>query len=167
VSARRRFGLVGAPADVRRVAEPGERVIAWGRDGHGDTVAVSTLALYLPSPSGAHERLGFERIASAGWVEDTLTVTTVGPLARRYHVRLDEPGEVPATVRERVTASIALSERVVLGPGVGARITARRVSGQDAVTWNVVFDPGADPADPVLRDLATAAIAELRSSTGL
>ncbi len=163
----RRFGLGGVPGDVRLVVGAGERVIAWGRDGHGDPVAVSALALYLPTASAGHERLPFEGIASAGWAEETLEVTTVGPDRRRYLVRLDEPGEVPPTVRERVTASIALSERVVLGPGAGARITARRVSGQDTLTWNVVFDPGLDPADPRLRDLAAAAVAELRSSTGL
>lgn len=164
---RRRLPGLGAPPEVRHVVEHGERVIAWGRDGRGDIVAVSTSALYLPTASGAHERLGFETVASVGWAQETLTVTLVGPQARRFLIRLDEPGEVPAAVRERVTASIALSERVVLGPGVGARITARRVPNRDGLTWNVVFEPGADPADPVLRGLAAAAIEELRSSTGL
>ena len=165
--ARRRLRLLGAPPDVRRVVGRGERAIAWGRDGQGAPVVVTPLALYVPSPSGGSERLAFERIASVGWAQDVLVVTMVGPESRRLRIRLDEPGQVPPAVRERVTASIALSEHITLAANTGARITARRVSGQDGLTWNVVFDPGLDPADPRLRGLAEAAIAELRSSTGL
>jgi hypothetical protein len=130
-------------------------------------VVVSMLALYLPTPSGGYDRLPFERIASAGWAQESLAVVMVGQGGRRYLVGLDEPGEVPPTVRERVTASIALSERVSLGDGAGARITARRVPGDDVLTWNVVFDPGLDPSDPVLRERAAAAIDRLKASTGL
>jgi hypothetical protein len=167
VARRRRLPGSGAPDEVRSLVDPGERVIAWGLDRNGDPVAVSTLALYLPSPSGAHERLAFDRIANVSWAEQVLTVTMVGSGARRHRVDLDEPGEVPPAVRERVTASIAVSEHVSLRPGAGARITARRVSGQDTLTWNVLFDPGLDPSDPELRGRAEAAIARLRSSTGL
>ena len=74
---------------------------------------------------------------------------------------------MPPTLRERVTASIALSEHVDFAGGAGARITARRVPGKDGLTWNVVFDPGLDPGDPDLRRSADAAIAQLKSATGL
>jgi len=164
---RRRLPGSGAPGAVRDVVAQGERVIAWALDGNGDPVAVSTLALYLPTPSGVHDRLEFDRIASAGWAEDVMTVTMVGAGGRRHRVHLQQPGEVPPAVRERVTASIALSEHVSLGPGAGARITARRLPGGDELTWNVVFDPGLDPADPQLRTRAESAITRLRSSTGL
>ena len=164
---QRRLPGSGAPGDIRNVVAQGERVIAWGLDGHGEPVAVSTLALYLPSPSGVHDRLEFDRIASAGWAEDVMTVTMVGPAGRRHRVHLPQPGQVPPAVRERVTASIALSEHVSLGPGAGARITARRPPGGDELTWNVVFDPGLDPTDPELRSRAQSAIAQLRASTGL
>lgn len=143
-----------------------ERIIAWGRDFGGEPVVVTTVALYVPT-AAAHQRLPFELIANAGWAEETLVVTMVGPRSRRYRARLSEPGQVPVAVRERVTASIALSEHVTLAAGAGARITARRVPGADELTWNVVFDPGLDPSDPVLRGLAEAAIGELRASTGL
>jgi hypothetical protein len=157
----------GPPAAARDVVANGERAIAWAQDWQGDPVVVSTLALYLPTPSGLHDRVPFELIASAVWARETLTVVLVGPDARRYAVGLDDPGEVPPTVRERVTASIALSEHVSLVRGRGARITARRAPGGSDLTWNVVFDAGLDPADPKLRERAELAIADLKSSTGL
>jgi hypothetical protein len=161
------FRRPGAPADVRHLVDNGERVITWAIDRQGEPVVVSQVALYLPTPSGLHDRLPFERIASAVWADDTLAVALVGPEGKRYLVRLDDPGEVPPTVRERVTASIAYSEHVDLVRRGGARITARRVPGAEELTWNVVFDPGLDPADPELRTLAEAAIDRVRSSTGL
>lgn len=161
------FRRPGAPPDLRRLVAHGERVIAWAADRQGDPVVVSTLALYLPTPSGEHDRLPFERIASAVWADDALAVALVGTGAKRYLVRLDDPGEVPPTVRERVTASIAFSEHVDLVRAGGARITARRVPGAQELTWNVLFDPGLDPGDPELRARAEAAITALRSSTGL
>ena len=146
---------------------PQERALAWGKDGLGQLVVVSTLALYVPGRSGDHERLAYDKIASVGWDDPTLEVVLVGRGGQRHLLRLDEPGEVPPTLRERVTASIALSEHVELAGGAGARITARRVPGKDGLTWNVVFDPGLDPGDLDLRRSADAAIAQLKSSTGL
>jgi hypothetical protein len=161
------FRRPGPPSQVRRVVADGERVIAWGKDGLGEAVVVSTLALYVPNRTGDHERLPFEQIASAVWADPALEVVLVGRRGMKHLVRLAEPGEVPPTVRERVMASIALSEHVEFRGGAGARITARRVPGRDGLSWNVVFDPGLDPSDPDLRRSADAAIAQLRSSSGL
>jgi hypothetical protein len=161
------FRRPGTPAHVRRVVSDGERVIAWGKDGLGQAVVVSKLALYLPNRSGDHDRLPFETIASAAWADSTLEIVLVGRRGVRQLVRLDDPGEVPPVVRERVMASIALSEHVEFTGGGGARVTARRQPGRDDLTWNVVFDPGVDPADPEMRRSADAAIAQLKSSTGL
>jgi hypothetical protein len=161
------FRRPGPPAQARRVVADGERVIAWGSDGLGQPVVVSTVALYVPGRSGDHERLPFETVASAVWADPTLELTLVGRRGVRHLVRLDEPGEVPPVVRERVMASIALSEHIDFADGGGARITARRVPGEEQVTWNVVFDSGLDAADPGLRGQANAAIAQLKASTGL
>lgn len=165
------FRRPGAPGDVRRIVTSqgveGERVLAWAKDGLGELVVVSTFALYLPTRSGDHGRLPFETIASASWTDPVLEIVLVGRRGHRQLVRLDEPGEVPPVVRERVMASIALSEHIDFAGGGGARVTARRVPGADGLTWNVVFDPGLDPADPQLRQSAEAAIAQLKASTGL
>ena len=155
-----------APADVREVPAPGERLLAWGRDRSGAPTVVTTAALYLPDRSG-YRRLPFDQIATAAWAEDVLEVVLVGTAHETFRVGLDEPGEVPPVVRERVTSSIVLSEHVPLEGPLGALITARRVTGRDGLRWSVVFDPGLDPADQELRRRADAAIADLRSSRGV
>ena len=81
---------------------------------------------------------------------------------------MDEHGLVPQTVRDRVTASIVVTEHVPLAGSAGARVTARRSPvGDGGVTWNVVFDTGLDASDPGLRAAADAAIERLREATGL
>ena len=160
----------GTPAQVRALVAGGERVLAWAYARRDATVVASTAAVYLPDPSdlGAHVRLPYEQVASATWDEPVLDVVTVGPRRRRFVLELDEPGLVPQIVRDRVTASIVMSEHIVLSGTAGARITARRSPvGDKEVTWNVVFDAGLDPADPTLREAADAAIERLRVSTGL
>src|SRR5262245_8879973 len=160
----------GTPAQVRALVEAGERVLAWAYARGDATVVASTAAAYLPDPvdPGAHVRLPYEQVASATWDEPVLDVISVGPRRRRFVVELDEPGLVPQIVRDRVTASIVMTEHVTLSGTAGARITARRPpAGDREITWNVVFDAGLDPADPVLREAADAAIERLRESTGL
>ncbi|MFI5100912.1 MAG: hypothetical protein ACHQE5_10465 [Actinomycetes bacterium] len=168
---RRRLFPSVTPAQVRAVVGPGERVLAWTMDATGRPVAASTAALYLPAVDdlgGGHERLAYETVAAATWDEPTLEIVTVGPSRRRFSLTLDEPGLLPQTVRDRVTASIVVSEHVPLIGSAGARITARRpLVGPGEVSWNVVFDQGLDPGDPQLREAADAAIAYLQAATGL
>jgi hypothetical protein len=157
----------GLPREAAAAVEPGERVIAWATIAGGDPTMVTLDALYLPAATGGYERLPFERIAAAGWDDPVLEITMTGQAHRRHVVRLEEPGELPPAVRERVMASIVVSERVDLGGGAGALVTARRARGRDGLSWNVVFDPGLDPTDPVLQARANAAIAAIRASTGV
>ncbi len=161
----------GTPPAVKALVAPGERVLAWSYARGGAVVVASTLAAYLPDPAGTGgelARVPYEQVASATWDEPVLDVVTVGPRRRRFVVELDQPGLVPETVRDRVTASIVVSERVLLVGTLGARVTARRApAGDSEVTWHVIFDAGLDPADPALRAAADAAIDTLRASTGL
>jgi hypothetical protein len=157
----------GPPPDVRAVPAVGERVIAWGRDSEGSPIVVTRLALYLPTSYGFARRLPFEQVATATWDDPVLAVHTVGPARGNMAVRLTRPGKVPEAVRERVTASIVVSEHVALGPGAGAQITARRDGTGDQLTWNVIFDVGLDASDTALRQAADDAIARIRQTTGL
>lgn len=163
------------PRALTAVVLPGERLLAWGRTDDGGPVGVTTRALYLPD-AGAVVRVPHERIAAATWEDPDLVVTLVGPRATRYRLLLDDPGDVPPALRERVTASIVVSEHVDLdigpaegggGSPAGARITARRPPGTDELAWNVVLDPGLDPSDPEVRASADRAIAVIRASTGV
>lgn len=151
-------------------------MLAWANERSGWPVVASTAAIYLApvesaaseAATGDHERVPYEQVAAATWEEPALEIVTVGPDRRRYVLRLDEPGLFPVIVRDRVTASIVVSEHVPLVGVAGARITARRpLVGPGEVSWNVVFDSGLDPGDPVLREAADEAITRLRATTGL
>ncbi|MEV5751831.1 hypothetical protein AB0L00_28780 [Actinoallomurus sp. NPDC052308] len=141
------------------VLQRGERVLAVG----GETVA-SDAALYLPGTDEV-TRLPWERVEQATWQDGVLAVREVG--GRRHTVPLTEPGSVPETVRERVTATVVVSTHVKL-PGGGVRIVGRRPPRADGeVRWSFVFDRGLDPADPGLLAQAEQALEEIRRQTGL
>jgi hypothetical protein len=140
--------------------EKGERVLAAG----GDLVATD-VALHFPGADG-YIRLPWDRIQQAVWKEGLLVIREVG--GTRHRVRLDEPGSVPETVRERVTASVVVSRHVALSGGKGVRIAARRQArGAGELRWTFVFDAGLDPTDPGLLAEAEQALEDLRHQTGL
>jgi hypothetical protein len=181
-----------APSEIRGFVERDERVIAWTHDIHGRNLALTVQAAYLPHPDGPGlDRFGYETIVSVNWTDPILEVVVGARAEDRLRFDLEEPGDIPPVLRERVTATILLSARLMLGEtpdgdrlrvggaaetaptGPGARITARRDprdaerDGEARVAWQVVFDPGLDPGDPGLRQRADAAIAELKASSGL
>ncbi|MFI1194316.1 hypothetical protein ACH4T9_13820 [Micromonospora sp. NPDC020750] len=144
------------PPAARPPLADDERVLAWAAvgDGDGDGVVVaSNLGLWLP---GRGHRLGWHDILKAGWSGRELTVTPAERVAERdgYLVVADcpaetylllDPGELPHQVRTRVTNSVAYTEQHPV-PGGAGRIAARRVPGEDGLTWTVRYDPGT-PAD--------------------
>ena len=153
------------------MAQPGERMLAWAAS-HGGNVIASNRALYLPTGGDVStsnmSRLAWTSIDRAVWEDPDLVVFARGDgSARQWRVTLTQPGRIPEVVRERVTASIVVSEYVELAEGAGVRIVGRRSDGDDVIDWNVTFDPGLDPDDPDLRSAALAALADLRDSLGI
>ena len=106
---RRRDAL----ADVE--VAPGERVMAHARTPSGAPVVVTAEALYLPQRSGEVRRLAWDDVVSAIWESPVLEVLEAGVTAPA-RVLLEERGRVPEAVRERVTSSIVVSERVSCRP---------------------------------------------------
>lgn len=156
------------PGDL---AEPGERLLAWA-EGSGGVVYASTRAIYLPE-AGAFGAQGWTRLPwtavdRASWEEPEVVVEArVDDSARRWRVDLAAPGRIPEVVRERVMASIVVSEHLELREGAGARIVGRRSDVDAPIEWQITFDPGVDPEDPYLREAAVGALAELRDSLGI
>ena len=146
------------PASVRAAA-PGERVLAWADTVDG-AVVVTRDALLLPGRS----RLSWTRIEHATWAHSVLTVTTVdGEVVR---LTLDDAGDVPEVVRERVTSTVVGETHVPLRGRRGVLLVARRTEGGE-VGWSLRWDPGLDPADPDLARAARSALAETRSAWGV
>jgi hypothetical protein len=152
------------PANVRPALERNERVLAWARtaDEPAGAVVVTNLGLWLPGRDG---RLGWHQIHKATWAGSRLTVVPsrpvgdgVGDEGSAYTVMADDaavtvgladPDDVPATVRDRVTKSVAYTAHHPL-PAGGIRVVARRIAGINGVAWHVRYDDGTDPADPTV-----------------
>jgi hypothetical protein len=162
-----RYRRRSIPAEAAAVVPERERGLAAGVTPAGEYVVATDRALYVPQ-RGGHVRVGYEDVQTAAWDDPVLELTLLsGGSTSRQVLRLQEPGEVPPTLRERVTASIVVTERVPLAGPLGARIIARRVPGENDVRWQVVFEQGLDPSDPGLRQRADEAIERLKESTGL
>ncbi|MGN6243254.1 MAG: hypothetical protein ACTHQ3_06215 [Motilibacteraceae bacterium] len=172
-SLRRRVPL---PDAVRAVLalEPGERVLAVAEllDG-GWAVATERALLLAPGPSqgGEAERISWWTVDSAAWddASERLVVDARPPgrrpVVRRLALHEPESSLLPETVRERVQASIVVSQKVRLVGRAGGRVTARQVPGSAELVWDVQLDPGLDPADPQVQAAAEAAMAEVRAQT--
>jgi hypothetical protein len=178
---RRRF--TRPPEQVRAAvaasSDPDERVLAWGVLAHdaGWLVATSRGLRVVPGePAGgeaaADEVLPWHRIGSARWKAagdggGSFTVTLLtevepGVQARlepRRHVLTDR-GDLPAVVRRRVDQTVVASRRTPLPGGGGVVLVARRIPGQAAREWTVVFDDDAHRGDPEMREIARRKLAE-------
>ena len=157
------------PASLRPALERNERVLAWARSADDPTAAVvvTSLGLWLP---GRPERLGWHQIHKATWAGSRLSVVpsravdsfsnyTVMADDAAISVNLGDPGDVPATVRERVTKSVAYTAHHPLPTG-GLRVVARRVAGVNGVAWHVRYDDGTDAEDPDVQAFTEELVAE-------
>jgi hypothetical protein len=173
---RRRFAR--PPERVRAaVSDPEERVLAWGvlaRD-EGWLVATSAGLRTVrpdPDPASAPGVLRWYEIGSARWqaTADGGGSFTVVPLAEvepgvqtrlpatRYV--LADRGDLPAVVRRRVDQTVVASRRSPLPNGGSVLLVARRIPGQAAREWTVVFDDEADRNDPAAREVARQKLEE-------
>jgi hypothetical protein len=161
------------PEAVARL-DKDERVVSWAPVPGGAVVATQ-LGLWLP---GVPDRLPWHLIDKATWRSDVLTIIPAvdsgdGVLIEQppRSVRLEQPRDIPQTVRVRVEKAIAFTRHHPLteGSGVrrGVRVVGRRVPGEDGVSWQLVFDAGVDRDDPAVRDAASAYVDQARAELGL
>jgi len=150
---------------------PAERVLAWGIGDAAEPdrsfVVATDAGLYA---QGGDLRIPWESVIKGTWEQPDFVLTTESPSgAQRVRIRLTEPRDLPAAVRDRVMDTVVASEYAELGEGVGAQLVARRApgGGVDDISWSIVFDTGLDPGDPALRQSADRALADLRSSLGI
>jgi hypothetical protein len=166
------------PELVRAVVagDPDERVLAWGeRTDGGWTVATSRGLRVVPADldlpaAGQVPVLPWHEIGTARWSAagsgGTFTVTPLeevepgvqARLAPQRHV-LRDAGDLPAVLRTRVDRTVVTSQRHSLPTGGSVLLVARRVPGQAAREWTVVFDDDADRDDPAAREVARERLA--------
>lgn len=155
------------PRDVRDHSHirAGERIVAFGRTQSGEVLVATERALYLDDT-----RIPWDLVSRANWVEPVLEVvyqTEPGSSVTAALFTLSEVGQLPTTIRERVTASIVIQERVLLEGNKGALMVARKGSDDNEIRWSVVFDDGLDPHNPVLRQRADEMLAVMRGQFGI
>ncbi len=175
---KRRFVRAPEPvrAGVQAAGDPDERVLAWGamtRD-QGWLVATSRGMRVV----GAHAQesgsglLPWHEVGHAKWSAaangGTFAVTPLAEVepgvqarqpVRRYE--LADAGELPAVVRRRVDHTVVASRRSPLPGSGGVLLVARRIPGQAAREWTVVFDDDSARSDPVAREAARQKLAEV------
>ncbi|MGZ6839402.1 MAG: hypothetical protein ACXVHC_02930 [Frankiaceae bacterium] len=159
-----------------------ERVLAWasvdvdpGADtgpeadtgpGSAGGVAAVWAATLTGLRAGGAEELPWDAIAEMSWEPPQLRVRPLR--GEEMVVRLRAGSDLAAQVRARVEASIVHSRRApLLADGRGVLVVARRVGPDRRVAWAMVFDPGVDSGNPVLRERAMTFLARVRAETGL
>lgn len=163
------------PAEVTALLDPEERVTSWAELSTGGFVVGTPLGLWLPSADGGPARTRWHLVVKATWDAPRLTLTTAtegGELTGAVTlveqpprvVNLPVPGVVPKDVRDRVTRSVRYSVQHSLAPSGGVWVVARRVAGQDGLSWQVRFEPGTDADDPLLREQVNALVAQAREA---
>lgn len=158
------------PDRARAALGSGERALAWAETPDG-TVVVGTRERLLVVGEQP-QAWGWEQVHRADWDTDesTLTVEPVadfGASLERRVLELPEPGDLVTLVRERVTSTVVVSQRVELGRRRGFRVIGRRAPGSTEVTWAFELDAGVDPTDPAVEEATRRALAEARASVGL
>jgi hypothetical protein len=169
---RRRFARPPEPVRAA-LADPDERVLAWGvLSREAGWLVATSRGLRTVGPDGGGQVLPWHEVGSARWAGTndgggSFTVTALtevepGVQAREPDERyaLADAGDLPAVVRRRVDQTVVASRRSPLPGGGGVLLVARRVPGQAAREWTVVFDDDADRTDPEARAAARAKLEE-------
>ena len=165
-------GRSGLTSELREALglRSGERVLAVTHDPDGRAVVATDRDLMLQRRPPAYERIGWDTIDKATYADGVLRVTRVdgsGVSGGALRIPLPDPGSFPVVVRDRVTASIVVSQPVTLAEGQAMRVVARRRPDLDVLAWGYVLDPGVDPTDPGVVRAAEAAVASVRLEAGI
>ena len=151
------------PEAVRRLRVDARR-LAWGVTPDGTPVVATETALHV-----GDEHVAWVQVEKAIWAPPLLTVTEVAEVegtGTRRVLHLEDQRGLAEVVRARVTSSVGWTDRRRLVPEGVIRVVGRRVPGEDALLWQVVWLEGTDPADPLLRAQAEQVVAELRATLG-
>jgi hypothetical protein len=148
-----------------------ERVLVSSPDAHGHWIVATDRALHVPAGDGdpAFERIPWEQVERGEWDHeaDILRITRLAPFGEPSDVRvlrLEHSERLLRLVRERVTASVIISQHVPLVGSRGVRVVARRPPGSaEELTWSLVFDEGLDPSDSSVLDAAEQALSAVRA----
>lgn len=172
IGRRRRRAGSGIPAEVRTAVADrrGERLLVATHDSaSGATVVAGRLRVYAVRSDGEMllER-AWHLVDGGAWDHDTFTlqVTWVDGHPPTRWV-LPEPSLFPETFRERVQASVILTDTVPLGERRSARVVLRQDLATGAVLGQTLLGHGVHSSDPGVVEETQAALGRLREQVGL
>lgn len=156
------------PSSLVAALDPDERLLSWADTAAGSVVAATSRGLRWPGKDRP-ELIPWHLVTKVRWQAGTLTLTParveddvfLEDLAPTS-VRLAEPRDLPPVIRKRVEASIVRSELAAVSGGA-VRFVARRVPGQDGVSWWARLEPGTPDTEPT-RAAARARVELLRAA---
>ncbi|KQU66337.1 hypothetical protein [Phycicoccus sp. Root101] len=170
------------PADVRAAVGlgPGERVLTWAPvlvgagpgvagEPSGTTLVATNHALYAVGAAGEPTLTRpWHEVDSGSWSAELtqLTVTWIDGTRPSQWV-LGDTTLLPETLRERVQASVVLTQKIELGPRRTARAVIRQDLGRGGLVEQVVLGRGVRADDPEVAAATAAALAYLREQVGL
>ncbi|KRE43347.1 hypothetical protein ASG74_00380 [Knoellia sp. Soil729] len=107
-------------------------------------------------------------VDQGSWVDESarLTVTWVDRAPASVW-ELHEPGTFPQVLRERVQATVVLSDEVDLGAKRRARVVVRRDLATGALMSQTILGRGVRSSDPGVREQTRLALDRLREQVGL
>lgn len=172
ISLRSLFSRTSFAQELQRDAHTlgvtrGEHIMATGKGPETyqpPAVIATDHALYFATATEP-TRLPWISIARASWEDPWLVLHTV--TGEKITLHLAPAGELPPVVRDRVTASVLIRERVALDSGGTVVCVGRREPGSDTVTWLLEFDADTDSSSPEIRASADRALTELRATLGV
>ena len=156
--------------------DKGERVLAGTVAADGTWLLGTVDALLIVDPSRIPtdpSRIPWQRIEKADWDRETeqLEIAEVGEFGKtrpEYRFVVSDPGLMLELIRERVTASVVLQRRVPVDGKRGLFVVARRAPrGDSEITWAYEFDPGVEPEDPVVVEVARRGLDATAEELGL
>ena len=146
-----------------------ERVLSWAREEASGTAVVATNhALYAVDASGSLALARpWHEVDGGTWSAELtqLTVTWVDG-SRPSQWVLGATSLLPETLRERVQASVVLSQRIELGPRRSARVVLRQDLATGDLVEQVVRSRGVRGDDAEMAARTDAALAYLREQVG-
>ena len=165
---RRRAAL---PEQVRAAVplDASERVLAWARDesSGGHVVATTHHLAFVRSDGQLLWVRPWHEAESGTWQGDSSLLTVVWVDHRNpAQWRLTEPSLIQQTLRERIQASVVLSDEFRTPSRRTVRVVIRQDLATGALLEQTIPGRGADLGDPAVASEAAARLAHLRSEVG-
>jgi hypothetical protein len=166
---RRRTDL---PDGVRRAVplKSGDRLIAWAKDEQsgGYVLASAHQLAFVGADASLVWQRPWHEAESGTWQGDSQLLTVIWVDHRRpaqWLVR--EASALLQALRERIQASVVLSDEFRTGSRRSVRVVIRQDLASGQLLEQVIPGKGADPSDPDVAAEASKRLARLRSEVGL